>query len=212
MIKLLVSILLFVAPLNDFNKIAKINELKKEAAEAYKEENYQKAVSSYRTLIEEYKVEEESVLLNYSNALYKSGDHETALSHYKKLLFSKNPEIKSSAFLQCGIIAYDRKQQKEALDLFKKALRANPSNEAARYNYELLKKLMKDQENQNKNNQQQQPSEFAIELKKKADKLVDQRKYNEALQIMVEGMKKDPSVGYYQSFMGRLQHITNIDD
>jgi tetratricopeptide (TPR) repeat protein len=211
MSKLIILILLFIAPINDFNKIARINSLKKEAANAFKSENFDRAISIYKTLIEDFNVNEESLILNYGNALYKTGETELAISQYKKVASSKNHNLKSAALTQSGVIAYQKKQNQEAMDFFKKALKVNPSNAEARYNYELLKKQMKREEEKKENEKNMEPSEFAKALKKRADALVDQRKYGEAFNLMRDGMQKDETVGVYQSFIQRLNVITEID-
>ncbi|MGW8123027.1 hypothetical protein ACV07N_10260 [Roseivirga echinicomitans] len=82
---------------------------------------------------------------------------------------SNNAVIASSAFNQKGIIAYKKSEvakgeekkplTEQALNDFKNSLRKNPENESARYNYELLKKLIREQEEQDKNNEDSKDQE-----------------------------------------------------
>lgn len=77
--------------------------------------------------------------------------------------------IASNAYNQKGIISYKQSetaeaQEKEsftndALNSFKNALRKNPANESARYNYELLKKLIRQQEQQQQEQKDDQKKE-----------------------------------------------------
>lgn len=87
-----------------------------------------------------------------------------AEKNYKAVSASNNNSLASSAHNQLGIISYKMSEQspdeKEsfmqgALGNFKKALLKNPTNEQARYNYELLKKLIQQQQEQEQQNQEQ---------------------------------------------------------
>uniref|UniRef100_UPI00404844B1 hypothetical protein n=1 Tax=Roseivirga sp. TaxID=1964215 RepID=UPI00404844B1 len=79
---------------------------------------------------------------------------------------SVNKEIVSSAYNQKGIINFKQSEIAEAKDKeaftnqalndFKNAIKKNPSNESAGYNYELLKKLIKQQEEQQQKDDQNQ--------------------------------------------------------
>jgi hypothetical protein len=110
-------------------------------------------------------------------------------------------------------------KSEQALNLFKQAIKADPSNEEARYNYEMLKKKLdkkkkeEEQKNKDKNdkNKKQEPSEFAKKLKAQADKLVAQRQYKPAYDLMMEGLKKDETVSSYQKFIDRIKVVDGID-
>ena len=89
-----------------------------------------------------------------------------AENKYLELVNSADKTIASSAYNQRGIIAYIQSEKEkggnkeglfgQSLAHFKNALRKNSANEAARYNYELLKKMKREQENQKKQDQEKQ--------------------------------------------------------
>ena len=121
-----------------------------------------------------------------------------ATNNYDELSSNaKNKVIASSAFNQKGIIAYKRSEaakaeEKEsltnqALNDFKNSLRKNPENESARYNYELLKKLIREQEQQEKNNEDSKDQEE----KKDQDKKDQEQKDKKDQQEKNEQEKKD---------------------
>lgn len=161
--KLFVAIILLIAPINDLNKIAKANEHKRAAKQAYLEEDYATAAYHYQFLKDSLEVNEEEVLLNLANSLYKTQDSTSARNLYNSLLTDTSPLTRSQAHQQLGAMNFNSKEYEEALNHFKSALRTDPGNEDARYNYELLKKLLKeeeeqkqDQENQDKENEEDQ--------------------------------------------------------
>lgn len=157
--KYFVVLLLIISPFTDLDKIAKVNKAKKEAKEAYLEGNYRLAHDTYKLLIDSLGVKEDEVLLDFAHTQYHLNDTTNAVNSYQQLAQSSNTNIASIAEQQLGQVLFDKKQYEPALEHYKNALRKNPSNQDARYNYELLKKLIqeqKDQQDQNQQNQDQQ--------------------------------------------------------
>ena len=71
--KYLLSIMLLLTSLSTdpVTKIAKSNALKKEAKRAYDEGNFEKAVSTYRILLDSMEVYDDRARLNLANAAYR---------------------------------------------------------------------------------------------------------------------------------------------
>lgn len=130
------------------DNIATVNRLKKEAAEAFQSKDYRTAINHYRLLIDSLNVEDENIRVNLAHAYLMSGDTAAAQQNYGQLITSDNRQIKSVAYQQLGVVTSDKQQYKEALSFFKESLKANPSNEASRYDYELVKELLKQQQQQ----------------------------------------------------------------
>ncbi|WKN32519.1 hypothetical protein PZB74_04060 [Porifericola rhodea] len=136
--------------------IATVNRLKKEAAAAYQNGEYEKAIANYQTLLDSLNIEDPNIRLNLAHSLIQAGDTVSAQRNYNRLLRTEDTNIKSVAYQQMGVIASGQKKYEEALSIFKESLKANPSNEEARYNYELVKELLKKQEEQQQNQENQQ--------------------------------------------------------
>lgn len=156
---LIIAFILLLAPINDLNKVAKANEHKKAAKEAYMEEDYETAAYHYQFLKDSLDINDENVLLNLANSLYKIQDSTSARNLYNDLLEDTSPQTRTQAHQQLGSMDFNGKKYEEALDHYKNALRTDPGNEDARYNYELLKKLIKEQEEQQQNQQNQDEDE-----------------------------------------------------
>ncbi len=154
--KYLLIILLVINPFTDLDKIARINKAKKEAEEAYLQKDYERARDKYIFLKDSLGVEDDRVLLNLANSQFLLNDTTNAWQNYASLQESADKEIRSIAYQQMGAIQFQQKKYQEALQSYKAALKANPGNADARYNYELLKKLTKEQEEQQQQNKDQQ--------------------------------------------------------
>ncbi len=193
---------------NDINKIAKVNKAKRAAETAFANGDYQTAIASFRLLTDTLGVQEDPVLLNLANAYFKQNDTTNAVQYYSSVLKSDNPQMRSLAYQQMGIINQQKNKLEEALSDFKASLKSNPQNEDARYNYELLKKIMAEQEQQDKNKDEDiEPSEYAKQLKAQADKLVAQNLFEGALSIMQKGLQEDKTVAAYNGFITKLNDV-----
>lgn len=202
---------------DDINTIAKINELKKQAREAYLQKDFDLAVVRYKKLVDDYQVDDQNVVLNLANAYYQLQDTANARLNYQQAVLRGNREVRSQALSQLGVLAHKGQQLPQSLTFFKEALKSDPSNEEARYNYELVKKLLdkqKDQENKNEEDKDDKikPSDYAKKLKEQADLLVMDRKYGPAFELMVNGLKQDQTVAYYNDFIARLNDIVEIEN
>ncbi len=132
-----------------FNRIAEMNELKEQAAIDYEKKHYSKCILTYKKLLSEFTENDETVNLNIAHCYYHLKKYNNAIDNYKLLLNSKNPVLKSTAYLQLGVIYSSNNKKDLGLSYFKEALKSMPSNEEARYNFELLRK---DHDRQQKEN------------------------------------------------------------
>lgn len=154
--KVLISVIMSVFVVAGvIDNIATVNRLKKEAEQAYKDGDYATAVAHYQTLVDSLNVQDDNIRLNLAHSLIQAGDTISAQRNYSSLVRSNENQVKSIAYQQMGIIASDQQKYEEALATFKEALKADPTNEEARYNYELVKELLKKQQEQQQQQDQQ---------------------------------------------------------
>jgi len=95
-----------------------------------------------------------------------------------------------------------------ALQHYKRVLLLNPKYEAARFNYEYLKRQSDDGSPSTSPNVE--PSPFARRLKKRAETLVARTQYTTAAALMKDGMRKDSTVKAYRGFIKRIEEIAQI--
>jgi tetratricopeptide (TPR) repeat protein len=140
---------------NDPREIAKVNALKRAAEEAFLAGNYDQAISNYITLADSMSIDEDEIKLNLAHAYYNLKDTASAKSHYNNLSSSDNNKLKSVAYQQLGVMNKDRGKLEEALQQLKSSIKADPTNQEARYNYEVVKKLLEEQQKQEQEQQNQ---------------------------------------------------------
>lgn len=151
---LFVAFLLFIDP----SKVSQVNKLKSEAKTAYLAGDMKTAIAKYTFLVDSLQVDEDEVEMNLANAYFNLNDTSNAVNRYQPLSASGNSKINSQANQQMGVMANRQGKFEEALNHFKQAMKAEPNNEQARYNYEMVKKKLEEkkkqeQQNKDKNNQ-----------------------------------------------------------
>ena len=140
---------------NNPREIAKINKMKKEAERAYLNGEYELALAKYNFLTDSLEIEEPEVLLNRAHCYYHLNDSASAKSNYRAVAANGTSDLKSVAYQQLGVMAKSPATLKESLQFMKAAVKENPSNLDARYDYEVVKKLIEQQEQQQQNQDQQ---------------------------------------------------------
>jgi Ca-activated chloride channel family protein len=145
-----------LSAIDPVGKIAKANAAKERAEEALKKGDFKKVVEHYTYLLDSLGYESHQAELNRAHAYFQLKDTVNAFDSYRRVSDASTPQLKSKAMLQMGNLSEMQKEYESALSFFKEALKADPSNNKARYNYELLKKKMQEQEKQNQDQNQDQ--------------------------------------------------------
>jgi tetratricopeptide (TPR) repeat protein len=146
----LVMLLLIMVDPGD---ISKINTAKSEAKKAYIAGDYKTAVEKYTYLVDSIGVTEDEVMMNLANSYFHLNDTARAISSFQPLTVSKNPKLQSAANQQLGVLHNREGKFDQALAYFKQALKSNPANEDARFNYEMVKKKLEEQKKQEQQKQ-----------------------------------------------------------
>ncbi len=173
--------------------IFQTNSAKKKATNLYQEKNYKEAVSELLYMNNVWKLEEPTVTLNLAHAYFEQQDTSaisSALTYYSQAVNSKNDKVRSIANLQVGILKAKRAGSKktkpkdkkkiyeDALVNFKNSLRADQHNQEARFDYELLKRLL-EIEIQKQEQEQKDKSEDEKQKEEQEQKEEDQQKSEE---------------------------------
>ncbi|WP_299701702.1 tetratricopeptide repeat protein [uncultured Pontibacter sp.] len=141
--KSLISAILLIGLLTGgIGSISRMNEYANIGAVAYARGEYIESVAAYEYLLEDLNVQDDQVRLNLGHAYFKVGEIQKARQQYTLLAEHSSRHNRAVALLQLGIISAQSKKYKLALSHFRQALVVEPGNEAARYNYELIKKLL----------------------------------------------------------------------
>jgi Ca-activated chloride channel family protein len=180
--------ILFTIIITDPIRIGQINRAKQEAKKAYVAGDYESAARQYRFLTDSLNVTEDEVLLNLGHSYYHLDETENALAQYQSLSQSGTPSVRSTAHQQLGVIKNKQGKPEEALNHFKEAIKSDPGNEDARYNYELLRRKLDEQKKQQ---QEQQKQEENKDQQQKDQKKDQQNKDDQNQQDKKDQEKKD---------------------
>ncbi|MEQ8523973.1 tetratricopeptide repeat protein [Gracilimonas sp.] len=190
----------------------------RKANEAYESGNYEQAEQLYLTAIEQ-DPDNAKLYFNLGNAQAKQGKVEDAIQSYMEFRgLAESPQDKAIAEYNIGTLLAEGQKWKPAATHFKNALKLNPSDLDAKHNYEQAltkqKEQEEEQEGQDENQQNQpppEPSEYALAMKEQAEKLVGQRKYSEAYNLMQRALDADETVRAFNDFIERIKNVSDID-
>lgn len=105
-------------------------------------------------------------------------------------------------------VAAEMGDREVALHNYKQVLLLDPEHEAARFNYEYLKRRHAGRSAGEPPDVE--PSPFARQLKEKAEALVARTEYRAAAALLRDGMRKDSTVRAYRDFTQRIEEIATI--
>lgn len=169
-------ILLLLLNTTDPTEISRYNRLKNKAEVAFENGQFDVAAQNYSMLYDSLNAEDPAIALNLAHSYFALGDSSNARLKYQAAVTTNNKRIKSIAYQQLGVMADNPKTLNEALQYLKSALKADPSNEEARYNYELVKKKL---EKQQQNQQDQQNDQNKDQDQKNEDQENEDENKNE---------------------------------
>ena len=209
--KLILLSFLFIP--SSWTRVTRLNNAIKTAEKSYAEVNYAQSVTDHLVLINDFQVSADELNFDLGLSHQYSDKVDEALTWYDQASQSPTKMLASFAFNQAGVIQGNKKEYEVALSKFQSALIQDPTNEQARYNYELLARWLKrDKERKNQDQNKPEPSDFAKRKKAEADRLVEQFRFQEALTLMQDALSQDETVAAYQDFITTLQEVVEIDE
>ncbi|MFL0681684.1 MAG: hypothetical protein ACJLTB_00440 [Algoriphagus aquaeductus] len=209
--KLIIAALLFIP--SSWTRVTRLNNAIQTAEKSYAEARYEDAIRDHQLLIDEFQYGSFALDFDLGLSNHYAGKTDEAMAFYDQATQSKDKNLASFSFNQAGIILGNKKEYQAALSKFQSALIQNPLNEQARYNYELLARWLKrDEERKQQEQNKPEPSEFAKRKKAEADRLVEQFRFKDALKIMEVALAQDSTVAAYQDFMTTLKDVVEIDE
>ncbi|MEQ8239034.1 MAG: hypothetical protein RIA69_07460 [Cyclobacteriaceae bacterium] len=168
--KILLTLIAVLISLSNPAEIARSNKLKELAKESFERGDYQEAIKNYSFLIDSMGVDEKELFLNRAHSYYLAGDTAKAKPDYQNATASNSSKLRSLAHQQLGVMAKDKNKLEESLAHLKSSLKNDPTNEQARYDYEVVKRLANEQKEQEQDqegedNKDQQDQEKSDEQK-----------------------------------------------
>jgi Ca-activated chloride channel family protein len=143
-------------------EVVKGNRYYKEGNFDKAEEAYQKALSKKENLIARY---------NLGNTLYKKESIDDAVKSFEGVINgTDDPELKTKALYNKGVLLHKGNRLTEAIDAYKQALRLSPDDEEVRKNLQLALQQKKQQEPKQQQKKEQKEQKQKQEKKKEEPK------------------------------------------
>lgn len=179
----------------DPSQIARVNKLKSEAEKAFLAKDFKTASQKYGYLADTLGAEEAEIRLNLAHSQFHLGDTANAKINYQSAGNSETVSVKSAAYQQLGVLAKNGGNLDESLQYLKSAIKTDPTNDGARYDYEVVKKLLNQQkENQQKQDQNKENQDQEKQDQQKQDQQ-DQQKQDQENKEKSEQQKEEQKEG-----------------
>jgi len=129
----------------------------RKANEAYEKGDFAGAEQAYLEALRQ-NPDDARLYFNLGNALAKQGKFDEAISAYERFKdMSRDPQSNALADFNIGNIYGNQEKWDRAKEQFRSALRQNPRDDDAKYNYELSNRIQQEQEqNQQQDSDQQE--------------------------------------------------------
>jgi Ca-activated chloride channel homolog len=132
------------------------NDRAREANRAYDRGDYATAEQIYRELLSE-DPGNTRLLFNLGNTFAKQQKYEEAIEAFERFKrMTDSARERSIADYNIGNLHSEREEWDRAMEQYRKALRQNPDDNDARFNYELARRMQQEQPPQEQQQQQQQ--------------------------------------------------------
>lgn len=119
----------------------------REAWSHYQGDDYQRSIASYLEALRHYPEESTRIYYNLGLCFLRIDSLGQAVNFFQRSAGGNDRGTASLASNQMGVIMAGLLRNKDALGHFRRALIQDPGNEVARYNYEMLKRRIGDQDN-----------------------------------------------------------------
>jgi tetratricopeptide (TPR) repeat protein len=153
----------------------------------------------------------ERAIFNLGDALYRQKKYDEAGKRFEEAASAMtNKADRARAYHNLGNSYLQQQKLKESIEAYKQALRNNPGDADTKYNLSYAMNMLKEQQQQQQ--QKKSPEDEEVDkIVEQAKKLVAQRKYQEAHNLMKEGEKKNPKLSQYADFTNRILDIIKMN-
>ena len=125
---------------------------------AYEEGHYDEARVYYEHVLKNRK-KDDGAQFGLGVTAYQQKDMETAARALNNAMHSDDKSLASKAMYNLGNMFRDQQKMEESLALYRKAIELDPTDEDAKVNYELLKQVLQQQEQQQQDKQNQEQNQ-----------------------------------------------------
>lgn len=147
---------------------------------AFAKERYDRAIDRYKMAAEKTPGTWEASY-NLGNALYRTEQYDAAAQALQAAAADtlRPAADRAEAYYNLGDVQFRQQKLRESLESFKSALRLNPADEQAKYNYAYVKRLLQQQENEDQNQDQNQQDQNQQDQDQQDQDQQDQQNQNQ---------------------------------
>ena len=142
---------------------------------AFRQQNYVQAEVDYRKATAKNGRNPQAIYNLGCAFMAQQKDSSAVVQFENASKIETNPKRKAMAFHNIGVICQKKQLFSEAIEAYKESLRNNPSDNETRYNLELCKRQLKNQNNNNNDKNQQNKNNKDKDNKNKEQQKKDQK-------------------------------------
>ena len=147
------------------------------ALNAYRQGDYDKAIELYSELLAK-NTDDKNIKFNLGGAFYKKGTLNSAKSGFEDALTLEAPKAKSRAYYNLGNTLFKMNKPEKSLEAFKYAMKFDPEDEDAKFNYEFVKSMLEENKEKQEGEDEQEEENEDSEEEEESDEKQDQNKQN----------------------------------
>ena len=189
-----------------------VNASPRSALKDYNAKNFPAAQAEYEHLIAADKKNDARLIFNAGAAAYGATNYDAAIAHFTAVLNAREVKLQQAAWFNLGNAHYRTGQQGKDLDAmqeswetaikcFQNAVALDKADQDAAYNLAFTKRCVE---------QIVQLREWAKRAKLAADTATRQRNYQQAVEILDDLIKKNPTAKQFEEFLKKLKDIDAI--
>ena len=147
------------------------------ALNAYRQGDYDKAIELYSELLAK-NTDDKNIKFNLGGAFYKKGTLNSAKSGFEDALTLEAPKAKSRAYYNLGNTLFKMNKPEKSLEAFKYAMKFDPEDEDAKFNYEFVKSMLEENKEKQEGEDEQEEENEDSEEEEESDEKQDQNEQN----------------------------------
>ena len=147
------------------------------ALNAYRQGDYDKAIELYSELLAK-NTDDKNIKFNLGGAFYKKGTLNSAKSGFEDALTLEAPKAKSRAYYNMGNTLFKMNKPEKSLEAFKYAMKFDPEDEDAKFNYEFVKSMLEENKEKQEGEDEQEEENEDSEEEEESDEKQDQNEQN----------------------------------
>ena len=147
------------------------------ALNAYRQGDYDKAIELYSEMLAKNS-DDRNIKFNLGGAFYKKGTLNSAKSGFEDALTLEAPKAKSRAYYNLGNTLFKMNKPEKSLEAFKYAMKFDPEDEDAKFNYEFVKSILQENEDKQEGEDEQQEENEDSEEERDTEENEDENEQN----------------------------------